>query len=81
MKRYSRREIAERAGKTFIQGFIGSLAVTLPNTDWQTKGVWQSLFIGALASGLSAVMNWFSNYLDKDINIDENEVIENDDTI
>lgn len=66
MKKYSGKEIFERASKTFIQGFIGSLAVTLPNTDFTTKGVWQSLLIGAIASGISAVMNTFSNMLGDD---------------
>lgn len=71
--KYSKKEIFERASKTFIQGFVGSLAVTLPNTDFTTKGVWQSVLIGAIASGLSAVMNAFSNMLNEDIDDDEEE--------
>lgn len=63
---YSAKEILERASKTFIQGFISSLTITLPNTDFTTKGVWQSVLIGAIASGISAVMNWFSNLLNED---------------
>lgn len=75
-KKYSGKEIFERASKTFIQGFIGSLAITLPNTDFTTKGVWQSVLIGALASGLSALMNYFSNLLNEDIEDEDVEEID-----
>ena len=77
-KKYSRKEIFERASKTFIQGFIGSLAITLPNTDFTTKGVWQSVLIGALASGISALMNYFSNLLEDE---EEIEMLEDEEEI
>lgn len=73
--KYSGKEIFTRASKTFIQGFIGSLAITLPNTDFTSKGVWQSVLIGAIASGISALMNYFSNLLeDEDDEEDEEEI-------
>lgn len=75
--KYSGKEIFTRASKTFIQGFIGSLAITLPNTDFTSKGVWQSVLIGAIASGISALMNYFSNLLeDEDDEEEEIEVLE-----
>ena len=51
------KDIAERAIKTFIQGFLGSLAVLLPNSDYSDLSVLKSVIIGALAGGLSALMN------------------------
>lgn len=75
--KYSGKEIFTRASKTFIQGFIGSLAITLPNTDFTSKGVWQSVLIGAIASGISALMNYFSNLLeDEDDEEEEIEVLD-----
>lgn len=51
------KDILIRAGKTFIQGFLGALAVTLPNSDFSDMAIVKSLLIGALASGISACMN------------------------
>ena len=72
--KYSGKEIFERASKTFIQGFIGSLVITLPNTDFTSKGVWQSVLIGAIASGISALMNYFINLLDDEEDEKENDI-------
>ena len=52
------KDILIRAFKTFIQGFLGALAVTLPNADITSTEVLKSLLIGALAGGISAVMNF-----------------------
>lgn len=57
------RDILIRAGKTFIQGFLGALAVTLPTSDFENTAVLKSLLIGALAGGVSAVMNMIINLL------------------
>lgn len=57
------KDILIRAGKTFIQGFLGSLAVTLPNSDFNNSEVIKSLLIGAVAGGVSAVMNLIINLL------------------
>lgn len=51
------KDILIRAVKTFIQGFLGALAVTLPSSDLTDEAVLQSILIGALAGGISAVMN------------------------
>ena len=59
------RNILERAGKTFIEAFIGALAITLPNADLTDKSVLYSLIVGAIASGISALLNLILNYVDK----------------
>lgn len=57
------KDILIRAIKTFIQGFLGALAVTLPSSDFSNTEVLKSLLIGALAGGISAVMNLILNYV------------------
>lgn len=57
------KDILIRALKTFIQGFLGALAVTLPNSDFSNMQVVKSLLIGAVAGGVSAVMNLIINLL------------------
>lgn len=59
------KDILVRAGKTFIQGFLGALAITLPNSDFNDMAMIKSLLIGAVAGGLSAVMNLIINLLNK----------------
>ena len=59
------KDIIVRALKTFIQGFLGALAVTLPNSDFSDLSVLKSLLIGAIAAGISAVMNLILNYINK----------------
>ena len=60
------KDILVRAGKTFIQGFLGALAVTLPSSDFSDMSVVKSLLIGAVAGGVSAVMNLVINLLNKE---------------
>ena len=60
------KDILIRAIKTFIQGFLGALSVTLPNSDVKDMAVVKSLLIGAIASGISAVMNLIIKLLSKD---------------
>lgn len=60
------KDILIRAGKTFIQGFLGALAVTLPSSDFSDMSVVKSLLIGAIAGGISAVMNLIINLLNKE---------------
>lgn len=57
------KDILIRALKTFIQGFLGALAVTLPSSDFSNTEVIKSLLIGAVAGGVSAVMNLIINLL------------------
>ena len=56
-------DIIERAVKTFIQAFISSLALLLPETDVTNKDMLKSLLVGALASAISAVMNYVAELL------------------
>lgn len=58
------KDILVRAVKTFFQGFLGALAVTLPSTDFTDTTIMKSLLIGAVAGGISAVMNMTINLLD-----------------
>ena len=47
-----------RATRTFVQAFIGSLAVNLPLCDEISAGIIQSLITSAIGAGLAAVMNY-----------------------
>ena len=55
-----------RAIKTFIQGFLGALVVSLPNSDLTSSEVLKSLLIGALAGGISCLMNFILNLMKKE---------------
>lgn len=57
------KDISIRALKTFVQGFLGALAITLPNTDLTNTAMLKSLLIGAVAGGISAIMNLIINAL------------------
>lgn len=59
------KDICTRAIKTFIQGFLGALAITLPSTDLTDIALVKSILIGAIAGGISAVMNLIINLLNK----------------
>lgn len=65
MKKVLKNNIVERAYKTFIQGFLASLIVSLNNVTSVDKTVLKSALIGAIASGLSCVMNLIIKYLDE----------------
>ncbi len=43
--------------KTFIEGFIASIIVVLPTTDLSNFDLVKSMMIGAIAMGISAVLN------------------------
>lgn len=60
------KDVIIRAGKTFVQGFLGALAVTLPSSDFSDMSVVKSLLIGAIAGGLSTVMNLIVNLMKKE---------------
>lgn len=59
-------DIGKRALKTFFQAFVGALAIVLPTTDFNQQGVLKAVLIGALASGLSATMNYINNLLSEE---------------
>ena len=50
------KDIGIRAGKTFLQAFLGALTVdvTMMTAD---RSVWRSMLLAAVAAGVSAVMN------------------------
>lgn len=58
-------DILIRALKTFLQGFLGSLVVTLPNSDLTNTTILKSLLIGAVSAGICAVMNLILSLLNK----------------
>lgn len=58
------KDILIRTGKTFIQGFLGALAVILPNSDYTDEAFLKSALIGALAGGVCAVMNTIINAIE-----------------
>lgn len=60
------KDILIRAVKTFFQGFLGALAVTLPSSDLSDMAVVKSLLIGALAGGISALTNLILSLLKKE---------------
>ncbi len=43
--------------KTFIEGFIASIIVVLPTTDLSNFDLVKSMMVGAIAMGISAVLN------------------------
>ena len=58
------KDILIRAFKTFIQGFLAVLVVELPNIDLANEEFVKSIMIGAVAGGISAVMNLIIQKLD-----------------
>jgi hypothetical protein len=56
------KDILVRTIKTFIQGFLASIVVIPQTTDFN---VWKPILIGAVAGGISAVMNLIINLLKK----------------
>jgi hypothetical protein len=51
------KDILIRAGKTFIQGFLATLTVTVQGADLTNTFILRGLLVGAAAAGISAVMN------------------------
>ena len=65
LKKIIKNDIFIRAFKTFIQGFLASFMVFLNNNTTFDKNMVKSALIGALASGLSALMNFIIQILNK----------------
>lgn len=57
------KDIIIRAAKTFIQAFLGAISVDVLFAT-SDRNVWRSMFLGALAAGFSALMNYIINRLD-----------------
>lgn len=65
MKKLLKNNIVERAYKTFLQGFLASLIMSLNNVTRVDETLLKSALLGAIASGLSCVMNLIIKYLDE----------------
>lgn len=59
------KDVLIRAIKTFIQGFLATLIVLIKETDLTDESLLKSVLIGALAGGISAVMNLLLKAWDK----------------
>lgn len=65
MKEILKNDTVDRVIKTFIQGFLGALVVTLSTTtDYSNMTLLKSALVGAVAGGISAVMNLIINKLE-----------------
>ena len=60
------KDIGIRCLKTFIQGVVAYLTVSISTTDFTDKETIKGLIIGAIASGVSALMNIINNLLKGD---------------
>ena len=60
------KDIGIRCLKTFIQGIVAYLTVSITTTDFTNKEAIKGLIIGAIASGISALMNIVNNLLKGD---------------
>ena len=60
------KDIIIRAVKTFVQGFLGSMAIALPGSNITDDTVIRSLLIGGVAAGISAAMNVIVDILKED---------------
>ena len=60
------KDIGIRCLKTFIQGTVAYLAVSVSTTDFTDKEAIKGLIIGTIASGVSALMNIINSLLKGD---------------
>ena len=65
MKKIFKSDILKRAVKTFIQGFLASLTLSLNNLSNFDEKLLKSALLGALAGGISALMNFIIKLLNK----------------
>ena len=66
MKKINWKDIGIRCLKTFIQGIVAYLTVSISTTDFTDKEAIKGLVIGTIASGVSALMNIINNLLKGD---------------
>lgn len=66
MMKINWRDIGIRCLKTFIQGVVAYLTVSISTTDFTDKEAIKGLIIGTIASGISALMNIINNLLKGD---------------
>ena len=72
------KDIVIRAIKTFIQGFLATLIVLVKESDLSDTNILKSILIGALAGGISALMNFVLNILPK-TEIENHEMVDEED--
>lgn len=68
MKKINWKDIGIRCLKTFIQGVVAYLTVSISTTDFTDKEAIKGLIIGTIASGVSALMNIINSLLKGDGN-------------
>lgn len=73
-------DIAFRIIITFIESFIGSFVVLMPNSNFTDKVVIQSIIISCIGSGISAVINYIKAILDENKSLKSNAILVNTDT-
>lgn len=66
MEKINWKDIGIRCLKTFIQGVVAYLTVSITTTDFTDKEAVKGLIIGAIAGGVSAAMNIINNILKGD---------------
>ncbi len=66
MKKINWKDIGIRCLKTFIQGIVAYLTVSISTTDFTDKEAIKGLIIGTIASGVSAITNLTLSLLKKD---------------
>ena len=66
MKKINWKDIGIRCLKTFIQGVVAYLAVSISTTDFTDKEAIKGLITGTIASGVSALMNIINSLLKGD---------------
>lgn len=64
MKKVLNDNLVGKILKTFIEGFLASLIVTLPSiNNISDLDIVKNMFIGGIAMGISAVLNLLQEYL------------------
>lgn len=66
MNKINWKDILMRCIKTFIQGTVAYLTVSISTTDFTDKEAIKGLIIGTIASGVSALMNIINSLLKGD---------------
>lgn len=66
MKKINWKDIGIRCLKTYTQGVVAYLAVSISTTDFTDKEAIKGLVIGTIASGVSALMNIINSLLKGD---------------
>ena len=70
MKKVFKSSMFKYAILAFLEGFLASLALHLTTTSIVNVSVLESILIGAIASGIGALSNFFSKKLRKEENND-----------